>query len=164
MLNCGSEFQWVSTPLLVTMDKYATLLSNWNFTRGAINFVFLLYFGRCFFSLPSGQDLICCAKKDKTKTKFWFLSCCTIVLGKKIELVVGVAFHCHGGEVVKWFVGSRLYVVADDIDDFTHGDPITYKSHDTFTHDDPIKYKGNHDTLTVDVREAFIYVLAEFVR
>ena len=48
-------------------------------------------------------------------------------------------------------MGSRLYVVADDIDDFTHGDPITYKSHDTFTHDDPIKYKGNHDTLTVAV-------------
>ena len=146
MLNCGSEFQWVSTPLLVTMDKYATLLSNWNFTRGAINFVFLLYFGRCFFSLPSD-----------------FYPVAQLCSAKKIELVVGVAFHCHGGEVVKWFVGSRLYVVADDIDDFTHGDPITYKSHDTFTHDDPIKYKGNHDTLTVDVTKISHGMLPRFI-
>ena len=31
-------------------------------------------------------------------------------------------------------MGSQLYVVADDVDDFTHGDLIIYKSHDTFTH------------------------------
>ena len=57
------------------------------------------------------------------------------MLGKKIELVVGVAFHCHGGEVVKWFVGSQLYVETDDVDDFTHDDPIKYLSnHDTCSH------------------------------